>query len=104
MTTKSTFGQLLKQASPLVVVFYANTPQLSTDYPGFHEELRDLAVRLYDKNCVIKINMDHNEELVHALRIKHNPTFMIYDDEKIIYRRDDYTLPEELLTKLSSLS
>ncbi len=43
-----------------------------------HQVLRDVAAAIGDKGKVIKINVDKNNELKEALRVKALPTLMIY--------------------------
>ena len=44
-----------------------------------HPVLRDVAAAIGDKGKVIKINVDKNNELKEALRVKALPTLMIYN-------------------------
>jgi thioredoxin 1 len=47
-----------------------------------HPVIRDVAAALGDKAKVIKIDVDKNQELADALRIKGLPTLMIYNKAK----------------------
>jgi thioredoxin 1 len=46
-----------------------------------------VAAALGDKAKVIKIDVDKNQELAEALRIKGLPTLMIYKDGQVVWRQ-----------------
>jgi thioredoxin 1 len=52
-----------------------------------HPVIRDVAAALGDKAKVIKIDVDKNQELADALRIKGLPTLMIYKQGQMIWRQ-----------------
>ena len=62
-----------------------------TDWDGssvsLHPVIRDVAAALGDKAKVIKIDVDKNQELAEALRIKGLPTLMIYKQGQMIWRQ-----------------
>jgi thioredoxin 1 len=49
--------------------------------------LRDVAAALGDKGKVIKIDVDKNQELSQALRIKGLPTLIIYKKGEMMWRQ-----------------
>jgi len=49
--------------------------------------LRDVAAAIGDKGKVIKININLNNELSEALRIKTLPTLMIYKGGEMVWRQ-----------------
>ncbi|NLP57752.1 co-chaperone YbbN [Lutibacter sp. B1] len=78
------FGELISSDIPVLIDFYAEWEDNSND---FHSILRDVAAALGDKAKVIKIDIEKNEVLANALRIKGNPTFIIYKDGEMKWRQ-----------------
>jgi thioredoxin 1 len=52
-----------------------------------HPVIRDVAAALGDRAKVIKIDVDKNQELAEALRIKGLPTLMIYKEGQMVWRQ-----------------
>lgn len=78
------FGELISSEIPVLIDFYAEWEEDSTN---FHATLRDVAAALGDRAKVIKIDVEKNEILANALRIKGNPTFIIYKDGEMKWRQ-----------------
>jgi len=78
------FGELIGSDIPVLIDFFADWEDGSSD---LHSILRDVAAALGDKAKVIKIDIDKNEILANALRIKGNPTFIIYKDGEMKWRQ-----------------
>ncbi|AWH83998.1 thiol reductase thioredoxin [Flavobacterium album] len=80
----SKFGELINSHVPVLIDFYTewNEPSVS-----MHPVIRDVAAALGDKAKVIKIDIDKNQELADALRIKGLPTLMIYKDGQMVWRQ-----------------
>lgn len=78
------FGELISSEIPVLIDFYAEWEEESED---LHAVLRDVAAALGDKAKVIKIDIEKNEILANALRIKGNPTFIIYKDGEMKWRQ-----------------
>ncbi len=80
----SKFGDIISIGVPVLLDFYTewNEPSLS-----MHPVLKDVAAALGDKAKVIKIDVDKNEELATALRIKGLPTLMIYKAGEMVWRQ-----------------
>lgn len=80
----SKFGELINANIPVLIDFYTdwNEPSVS-----MHPVIRDVAAALGDKAKVIKIDVDKNQELADALRIKSLPTMMIYKDGEMVWRQ-----------------
>ncbi|WP_297332130.1 thioredoxin family protein [Flavobacterium sp.] len=80
----SKFGELINSKVPVLIDFYTewNEPSVS-----MHPVMRDVAAALGDRAKVIKIDVDKNQELADALRIKGLPTLMIYKDGQMVWRQ-----------------
>ncbi len=79
------FGELIGSEIPVLIDFYAEWEEEESD--DLHNILRDVAAALGDKAKVIKIDIEKNETLANALRIKGNPTFIIYKDGEMKWRQ-----------------
>lgn len=80
----SKFGELISSQVPVLIDFYTewNEPSVS-----MHPVIRDVAAALGDRAKVIKIDIDKNQELADALRIKGLPTLMIYKEGQMVWRQ-----------------
>ncbi len=80
----SKFGELISASTPVLIDFYTDWNDQSI---LMHPVIRDVAAALGDKAKVIKIDVDKNQELAEALRIKGLPTLMIYKDGQMVWRQ-----------------
>ena len=77
------FGDLINVEKPVLIDFYFNWDDIENSI----ETLRDVAATLGAKAKVIKIDIKKNEILAEALRVKGNPTFMIYKNGEMKWRQ-----------------
>ena len=80
----SKFGDLIGLDIPILLDFYTEDNHSSS---VMHPVLRDVAAAIGDKGKVIKINVDKNNELAEALRVKMLPTLMIYKGGNMVWRQ-----------------
>jgi thioredoxin 1 len=80
----SKFGELINLEVPILLDFYGDWDDSSK---AMHPILRDVAAAIGDKGKVIKINVDQNNELSEALRVKGLPTLMIYKSGEMVWRQ-----------------
>ncbi|RZJ73941.1 thioredoxin family protein [Flavobacterium sp.] len=80
----SKFGELINAPVPVLIDFYTEWNEQSV---SMHPVIRDVAAALGDKAKVIKIDVDKNQELADALRIKGLPTLMIYKGGQMMWRQ-----------------
>lgn len=78
------FGELINADIPVLIDFFAHWDESKET---LNDVLRDVAAALGDKAKVIKIDIDKNETLVNALRIKGNPTYIIYKKGEMKWRQ-----------------
>jgi len=79
------FGELISSEIPVLIDFYTEWEEEDSD--DFKDILRDVAAALGDKAKVIKIDIEKNETLANALRIKGIPTFIIYKGGEMKWRQ-----------------
>ena len=70
----SKFGELINAPIPVLIDFYTEWNDQSI---SMHPVIRDVAAALGDRAKVIKIDIEKNQELAEALRIKGLPTLII---------------------------
>lgn len=80
----SKFGEIIETHVPVLLDFYAEWDPACQE---MHPVLRDVAAALGDKARVIKIDIEKNQELSDALRVKGLPTLMIYKDGEMKWRQ-----------------
>ncbi len=89
------FGEIINSVNPTLIDFYYGNDEQDT---VINNILRDVAAALGDKARVIKIDIEKNEKLVSALRIKGNPTFIIYKNGEMKWRQSGEQDANTLIT------
>ncbi|MGY5353336.1 thioredoxin family protein [Wenyingzhuangia sp. IMCC45467] len=79
------FGDLINVEIPVLIDFYAQWSDEEEETTGV--VLRDVVAALGDKAKVIKIDIQKNEILANALKVKGNPTFVIYKNGVMKWRQ-----------------
>jgi len=77
------FGELINVKKPVLIDFYFDWNEEENNL----DTLKDVAAALGDKAKVIKIDIKKNEILSDTLRVKGNPTFMIYKNGEMKWRQ-----------------
>lgn len=80
----SKFGDLIDLQVPVLLDFFT---EWNEDSVAMHPVLRDVAAALGDKGKIIKIDVDKNNQLAEALRIKSLPTLIIYKNGEMKWRQ-----------------
>ncbi|WP_339875885.1 thioredoxin family protein [Olleya marilimosa] len=80
----SKFGELIDVEIPVLLDFFTEWNEPSK---AMHAVLRDVAAALGDKAKVIKIDVEKNQELSEALRVKGLPTLIIYKNGEMKWRQ-----------------
>lgn len=91
------FGDLIDIEVPVLLEFYIEQDEISnTMYPV----LNDVADALGKKAKVIKIDLEKNNKLAEALRIKGAPTLMIYKRGEMKWRQSGDEDANSLIDRL----
>jgi thioredoxin 1 len=80
----SKFGELINAPIPVLIDFYTEWNDQSM---SMHPGIRGVAAALGDRAKVIKIDIEKNQELAEALRIKGLPTLIIYKNGEMVWRQ-----------------
>ena len=80
----SKFGELLDEKIPILLAFFRSQEEASQD---MNPILKDVAAAMGDKGKVIKIDVDKNQQLSEALRVKVLTTLMIYKFSEMVWRQ-----------------
>ena len=91
----SKFGELINAQVPVLIDFYTDWNESSQ---SMNPVIKDVAAALGDKAKVIKIDVDKNQELAEALRIKGLPTLMIYKEGQMKWRQSGELDANTLIT------
>lgn len=78
------FGDLIDIEVPVLLEFYITQDEISNT---MHTVLKDVANALSKNAKVIKIDLEKNNKLAEALRIKGVPTLMIYNRGEMKWRQ-----------------
>lgn len=95
----SKFGELISAQVPVLIDFYTDWNDASL---AMNPVIRDVAAALGDKAKVIKIDVDKNQELMDALRIKGLPTLMIYKAGQMVWRQSGEIDANSLISVVQS--
>ncbi|MGX1023114.1 thioredoxin family protein [Psychroflexus sp. MBR-150] len=95
----SKFGEIIDLQVPILLNFYTEWDE---NCKHVHPILKDVAAAMGDKAKVIKINVDKNQELAEALRIKTLPTFVIYKSGEMVWRKSGFMEANDLLSTLKN--
>lgn len=87
------FGELISVDKPVLIDFYSDWDEVDNSV----DTLRDVAAAMGDRAKVIKIDIKKNETLADALRVKGNPTFMIYKDGEMKWRETGFKNADALI-------
>ena len=87
------FGDLISENKPVLIDFYSDLDDTVVTI----DTLRDVAAAFGDRAKVIKIDIEKNETLADALRVKGNPTFMVYKNGEMKWRETGFKNADTLI-------
>jgi len=93
----SKFGEIIDLQVPVLLNFYTEWDE---NCELVQPVLKDVAAAMGDKVKVVKIDVDKNQELAEALRIKTLPTFVIYKSGEMVWRKSGFMEASDLLATL----
>jgi len=89
-----TFGELIVVDIPVLMIFYTEGNEESNN---MHPVMRDVSAHFGNLARVVKIDIDKNQELTEAMRVKSLPTLMIYKDGEQVWRHTGIKSYKELV-------
>jgi thioredoxin 1 len=95
----SKFGDIIDFKVPVLLNFFTEWDE---DCQMVHPILKDVAAAMGDRAKVVKIDVDKNQELAEALRVKSLPTFVIYKNGEMVWRKSGFMEANDLLIKLKN--
>lgn len=91
------FGELIKSDVPVLICFYTEWNEISREMNNI---VAEVSLELSEKIKVIKIDIDKNEMLADALRIKTDPTLMIYNNGEMSWRNAGEMTKDDIVALL----
>src|SRR5690606_26468270 len=86
----SKFGELISGNVP-VMLFFTSENMPTDDDVRMEENVHELAAETKSKLSIVKIDVDKNETLIEALRVRTTPTLMLYKDSCMVWRQSGVT-------------
>ncbi len=84
----SKFGDLINSNTPVLIQF---TAEHNPECEQMQQIIEEVAVEMGEKLTIINIDTLKNPELVEALRIKTEPTLMVYKNGAMVWRQSGIT-------------
>lgn len=97
----SKFGELIDEKVPVLLNFFASWDE---DAELIQSVLKKVSAALGDQAKIIQIDFDKNQELIDALRIKTLPTYIIYQNKEMKWRKTGFIEANELVTRLKEVN
>ena len=97
----SKFGELIDFEIPVLLNFYTDWDE---ECKSMHPILKNVAAALGDQAKVIKINIDKNQALAEALRVKILPTHVVYKNGEMVWRKSGLIDANTLVAKVHSIA
>ena len=91
------FGDLINVEIPVLLEFFTGRDEISNIMCPV---IKDVASSLGNKAKIIKIDVEKNNELADALRIKGVPTFIIYKSGEMKWRQKGEENANTLISKV----
>lgn len=93
------FGELITKTNPVVILFYADWHDQCVETKKL---IQKIASEMNQSSKFISIDVDKNQELADALRIKNIPVLMTYKDGNMMWRRAGEISEQEIVEQFNS--
>lgn len=97
---KESWSDIIGDSRPVLVDFYADWCGPCKAFAPIIQEVKD---DINEEARVIKVNIDKNQKLASALKVKSIPTVIIYQEGKEVFRQAGMQTKQFLLDKLKEL-
>ena len=91
------YGELLKTDKKVLVNFYAEWCAPCKKMEPF---IKKMQTDLAEKTTIIRLNADENKTIVKELKIDELPTFLLYENNKVIWKHVGFISEEDLTKQL----
>lgn len=84
----SKFGDLINSNTPVLIQF---TTDHNPECEQMQQIIEEVALEMGEKLTIINIDTQKNQELTEALRVKTEPTLMVYKNGAMVWRQSGIT-------------
>lgn len=99
---KTKFGEIIDSKVPVLIIVYHTSDKLvNSTYNFFTAIPRNIAAYFGDQIKVVKIDEFKNKELAIALKVRYNPTMILYVNGEEKFRFEELRAAKEIIEILT---